>query len=217
VNPLSLLVRDATWEAHQAAERAPFVQNLLAGRLDRAAYAQLVVQHHAVYEALEAMVASSRAEDLAPFLDPALNRLPRIRDDLRYLLGDGWRDQLAPLEATDVYCDRIRSAAKEWSGGLLAHHYVRYLGDLSGGNLIGRVVQRVYELPDEDGTRAYRFDEIPSAKQFKDRYRVSLDSLAWDKAARHRFIDEVACAYTLNTRMFDALEVVTGDAAWPRP
>lgn len=49
---------------------------------------------------------------------------------------------------------------------LLAHSYVRYLGDLSGGQTIRRTLGKAYDL-DEDvglGLAFYAFKELRSAK-----------------------------------------------------
>src|SRR5262245_58724982 len=143
-------LRDATDEAHQRAERSAFVEDLVGGRLPRAELARFLVQLHDVYAALEVEVDVARATDsqLAPFLAPELARLDALDADLRHLAGRTWRDDYAVLPSTASYCDRIRDASRESSGGLLAHHYVRYLGDLSGGQFLGRALARVYELPD---------------------------------------------------------------------
>lgn len=198
-------LRDGTDAVHTAAEGSPFVVALVDGTLPRAEYARLVRQLHAVYVALEDAAAASTDPELAPFLDPALSRVGPLAADLDHLVGPGWRD-LPTLPATDAYCDRLRTVASDWSGGLLAHHYVRYMGDLSGGQILGRVVARVYELPDGLGTAAYRFDAIPSPKQYKDEYRERLDALPWDEAERARVVDEAVAAFGCNTALFAELD-----------
>jgi len=93
------------------------------------------------------------------------------------------------------YCERLRDVCFSWSGGLVAHHYTRYLGDLSGGQVLGRIVQRVYELPDGKGASAYRFDAIDSPKRFKDDYRDE----------RRRIADEANVAFECSRAVFDDL------------
>ena len=87
---------------------------------------------------------------------------------------------------------------------LLAHHYVRYLGDLSGGQVIGRMMQRHYGVSDECVT-FYRFAEIPKTKPYKDNYRAALDALPIDAADRERLLAEAADAFLLNLNLFNAL------------
>lgn len=195
---LAARIRLASSEAHQAAERAPFVQDLLAGRLPLHEYARMARQHHAVYAALEAAVAANRDPVVARFLDPRFTRLPALVEDLEHLVGLRWREELEVLASTEAYVAHLRRAVAAWPGALLAHHYVRYLGDLSGGQVIGRVLQRVYRLPGTTGTEFYRFADIPSAKAVKVAYRQGLDELPWAEPERRRLIDEVGVAFECN-------------------
>jgi heme oxygenase len=194
-------IRAATWDAHAGAEHTPFMQDLLAGRLARTDYARLAAQHHAIYSVLEAAVDANDDPAVAPMLAPELRRLPEVTADLEYLAGPDWSATLAATPSTEAYCDRLRAVCFDWPGGLVAHHYVRYLGDLSGGVVIGRVVARVFDLPDGCGTRFYRFDGIASPKDTKDHYRRLLDGLDWGDDEQARVIEEVLAAYRANTEV----------------
>jgi heme oxygenase (biliverdin-producing, ferredoxin) len=198
-------LREATDGAHQAAERSTFVEDLVGERLPLASYARFVAQLHAVYTVLEDEADAAAVDPVAaPFLAPELVRVPSLTADLEYLVGADWSDRIETLAATDDYCARIR-ASTEWNGGLVAHHYVRYLGDLSGGQFLGRVVARVYELPDGLGTSTYRFDGIASPKAFKEWYRAQLDAAPWTIAERARIVDEANAAFACNSAIFTAL------------
>jgi heme oxygenase len=203
--PFSQRLRDATAEVHQAAERSAFVSALVEGELPKGEFARFVRQLHAVYSVLEEAAAASSDPVLAPFLAPELARVEALTADLEFLAGVEWREELATLPATEAYCERVRARCFDWSGGLLAHHYVRYLGDLSGGQILGRVVTRVYELPDGRGSSAYRFEAIASPKRFKDRYRARLDALPWDADERERVVAEAVDAFGRNAAIFDEL------------
>ncbi|MGN6503365.1 MAG: heme oxygenase (biliverdin-producing), partial [Pseudolysinimonas sp.] len=187
-------------------EGAGFLTDLMKGDGTRADYIALVAQHYFVYEALES-AAEVFADDpvAAPFLSDQLTRLPALESDLAFLLGDEWRDAIAPLATTARYVRRIREiAANRWAGGFVAHHYTRYLGDLSGGQVIRRMMQRRYGF-ETNGVGFYLFDQIASPKEFKETYREQLDAVAWDDAERERVITEVLAAYRLNTELFDDL------------
>ena len=199
-------LRDATEVVHAAAEHSPFVTALVEGTLPRDEFTRLVRQLHAVYTELEAATAASTDADLAPLMVPELARTGALAADLDHLAGAGWRDEIATVPATDAYCARIREVATASRGGLLAHHYVRYMGDLSGGQILGRVVARVYELPDGLGTSAYRFEEIESPKRFKGEYRATVDRLPWDADERARVAAEAVVAFDCNTAIFRDLE-----------
>lgn len=205
-------IRAASWNAHAGAEHAPYMQDLMAGRLGPLDYAQLVVQHHAIYSVLEAAVDASTDPAISPLLLPELRRLPELVADLEVLAGPAWADSLTVMPSTRAYCEHLHEVCFDSSGGLVAHHYVRYLGDLSGGLVIGRIVARVLDLPDGQGTRFYRFDAITSPKTVKDEYREQLDQLPWTEAEQDRVIDEVLVAYASNT---DILLDLTPDIREP--
>ena len=153
-------LKEATQADHTAAENSPFATELLAGRLPVEAYVDLLLQSHALYEALETAVAGHRHHpELQPFLHPGLDRLPSLEADLAFLAGPAWRDRLGPLPATARYVARLREVGDGWPAGLVAHHYLRYLGDLSGGQIIRRIVGRTYGLGD-DGVRFYVFADL---------------------------------------------------------
>lgn len=174
-------------------------------------YTRLVAQHHAIYSALEDAVAHNTDATIAPFLDPALVRLPALERDLDYLAGRAWADRYPRLAATDVYVAHIRHVCSASPIALLAHHYIRYLGDLSGGQVIGRVLRRTYGFIDHRGTEFYYFPDLASPKAFKDRYRDRLDALPWDDARGSELIREVNAAYELNRAVFEALAPVVDD------
>lgn len=140
--------------------------------------------------------------------------VPSIESDLSALLGHDWTDRIAATPATEVYCDRLNEVCRSWPGGFVAHHYTRYLGDLSGGQFIGRVVRRVFDIDATSGAAFFDFPGIADATSLKDGYRERLDTAAWDDAERSRIIDEIRRAYRLNTDVLDSL----GSAMiWVRP
>lgn len=206
VIPFSQALRERTWSGHGESEGAGFMHDLMTGKGTREDYVALVAQHYFVYEALE--TAAARFADDAearPFLSEQLTRLPALESDLEYLLGADWRDQISPLPTTDRYVARIREIeADGWAGGFVAHHYTRYLGDLSGGQAIGRLMKRHFGF-ETNGILFYLFDQIADPKAFKETYRDQLDAVAWDDAERDRVIDEVLFAYRLNTELFHDL------------
>jgi heme oxygenase len=195
-------LRDATAADHSAAESSPFVTELLAGRLPREAYADLLAQNARVYEVLEQAVAVHAGDPgLQPFLHPGLTRLPSLEADLLFLAGPDWRSEFAPLPATLAYVERLREVAFDWPAGLVAHHYLRYLGDLSGGQIVRTLVGRAYDLT-LDGVRFYVFPDLPRPKPFKDAYRAALDAVPWAEEERARVVEEVSLAFRLNRDLF---------------
>ena len=201
---LSTAMREGSRAEHEAAEGSAFMAELLDGRLSAEAYADLLLRLRRVYAALETTLAE-RADDpiVAAVHDSALDRLAAIDADLEH-----WAPGVDPegidSPATAAYVDRIRASAA-WGGLLVAHHYTRYLGDLSGGQVIGRVLQRTFDLPDGVGVRFYDFPLIPKPKPYKDDYRARLDALDLSPGEITRIVDEVRAVFGLNQALFDEL------------
>lgn len=212
VIPFSRLVRERSSGSHRESEGAGFMHGLLKGEATRDDYVALVSQHWAIYEALEGAEPAMREVPLvAPFLSPALTRLPALETDLAFLIGDDWRERLVLMPATIEYAARIREVAATWPAGYIAHHYTRYLGDLSGGLHIGRVIGRQFGF-ETNGIGFYLFDRIADPAAFKDAYRAQLDSAPWSADEQQRVVDEVLRAYDFNTRIFEQLSARTAAA-----
>ncbi len=202
--PLSVLLREGTRAEHEAAEGSPFVEELLGGRLTVAAYTDLALQLHAVYAALEEVAEDVRRTPAgAGVVFDELHRVPALEADLAHLLGPGWRERATPLPATAAYADRVRAVGAD-AGAYVAHAYTRYLGDLSGGQVIGRMVQRHYGVADA-GVGFYAFPAVPKPKPFKDLYRARVDALPLDDAGREAVVAEARLAFRHNRTLFAAL------------
>ncbi|TQL46596.1 heme oxygenase [Homoserinimonas aerilata] len=204
VIPFSQALRERTWTSHGQSEGAGFMTDLMKGTGTRDDYVALVAQHFFIYEAIEAAAARLADDPIASaFITPQLTRLPAIEADLEFLLGADWRAQITPLPTTQRYVDRVNEVA-DWTGGFIAHHYTRYLGDLSGGQHIYKVMQRHFGF-DTNGVGFYIFDQIASPAEFKNEYREQLDAVDWSPEERERVIDEVLLAYRFNTELFEDL------------
>lgn len=203
--PFSEALRERTRGVHQESEGAVFMQDLMSGKGSRDDYIALLAQHYFIYEALEEAAVRMADDPVAAlFISPKLTRLPAIEADLEFLLGPDWRDRIAPLPSTTRYTARIREVGRSWPGGFIAHHYTRYLGDLSGGQIIRTLLQRQYGF-ETNGVGFYLFAEIAKPKLFKDTYRSQLDAVEWTDEERDRVIGEVALAFRFNTELFDDL------------
>lgn len=203
----STILRERTAGDHRAAEASPFVNALLKGTLPRAGYTDMLAQHAYLYEVLEApdpAVASDPS--VVPFLHPGLDRTPALLADLEALVGADWRSVHPATPSTERYVARVREVGATWPGGYVAHHYTRYLGDLSGGQHIGRIAARAYDLTPEHGGRFPIFEGLGDLGEFKDAYRAALDAAPWDQEEQVRVVDEIRAAYQLNSDVFADLE-----------
>lgn len=201
---LSAAMREGSRAEHEAAENSTFMSELLEGKLNADAYTALLLRLHRVYDAMEAVTRAHATDPLvAAVHDSALERLATINADLAH-----WAPGVDPASidspAATAYADRLR-AAGEWGGLLVAHHYTRYLGDLSGGQVIGRILSRTFDLPEGVGVAFYEFAEIPKPKPYKDAYRARLDGLGLDAAGVDAVVAEVKVAFNLNQALFAEL------------
>ncbi len=202
----SQALRSATTEDHEAAAVSTYMTELFEGKLSRDEYAEMVAQHYFGYVVLEEAAEAMRGNPLAgPFVIDALTRVPALRADLEFLYGPDWESQVAPSASTIEYCERMRAVCFDRPEAFIAHHYTRYMGDLSGGQMIARVVRRTYGL-DDGGADFYVFDGIEDIPAFKAHYRELLDQADLDEATAAAMTDEVAEAYRLNTAVLNELD-----------
>lgn len=196
----SARLRAATWSDHERAAENTYVHRLVRGELSRAQYAELVLQHLAIYRALEAAV-DEHADDalIAPFHTPALARVAALEADRAALGTDALSAKV--LAATADYVARIELVRND-PARVVAHHYTRYLGDLSGGLFIGKAVARAFG---DDVAAFYRFPGIDDPKALKERYREALDVTPFGAEGEAALIDETLIAYDHNTRVLAAL------------
>lgn len=199
-------VRIATDPAHSDAEGSQFMSQLLDGKLPAEAYIALLSQQWFIYRDLEASGRALAGNPVVdPFLHDSLLREAALEQDLEFHLGPEWRSKISALPATERYAARLREVSPEWPAGFVAHHYLRYLGDLSGGQIIRRIMERTYGY-ETDGVRFYIFDEIAKPKPFKDDYRAAMDALELSDDEKQRFIDEVSDAFAFNKALFVELD-----------
>ncbi|MFV0435655.1 MAG: biliverdin-producing heme oxygenase [Leucobacter sp.] len=207
--PFSVQLREGSWSDHSDSEGATFMEDIMRGKSTLQDYIDLVAQHYFMYEALEASV-GELADDPAfvGFHPPALERLRTLEADLEFLIGADWRERISPVPATEAYAARMREVGDDgWVAGVVAHHYTRYLGDLSGGQYIARRVAKQHGF-EGDGIAFYDFAELGSLDDFKNRYRSELDRLGetLSDEERSRMLDEVRAAYGFNTAVFVDLD-----------
>lgn len=203
--PLAARLREATHALHVQVERSGLMARLLRGELPRPGYVLMLRQLQALYETMEDGLRQHRDDpgllplDLAP-----LFRAAALADDLDVLHGPGWA--ALPLDgATQDYVARLRELADTWPAGLAAHAYVRYLGDLSGGQAVRRIVARQHGLGDGPGTCFYDFGPAEAVAMRAGALRAALDRIAPDEATASALVDEAVAAFAAHGRMFDAL------------
>ncbi|MGH3451804.1 MAG: heme oxygenase (biliverdin-producing) [Haloechinothrix sp.] len=203
--PLSQALRNGTRAVHDRAHRSRYMEALLAGGLTLSGYARLAAQYYFIYRTLEEATRAMRSDPIGRrFALDELTRLPALSRDLEYLVGPRWKLTIDPSPATTKYCQRLRAVAFDSAGGLVAHHYTRYLGDLAGGQVVRALLKNTYGVT-EDGALFYRFDRIGNPHAFRKRYRALLDSAPWNPRERRHIVDEAVLAFELNIDVLAAL------------
>jgi heme oxygenase len=206
-------LRTATTALHAAAERAGIMPALLAGRLGQAGYCALLRNLHGIYAALEGAIDRHATHPaLAAAILPGLARRDALATDLRALHGDRW-ERLPVADATAAYVRRVRELDDRRPELLLAHAYVRYLGDLSGGQVLRRVVARAFALVDGIGVAFYDFGADPGA--LAARFRAALDALDADRALADEIVAEARAAFARHVDLFEELADARGPAQPP--
>ncbi len=209
-------LKEGTKKSHSAAENTKFVSQFLKGVLNPEEYRKLITDFYYVYDTMERCI-SLGTDPYVKTLQQwsaRLNRTSFLERDLRYYYGPIWRDKLIPSEACNTYCYRINEVAEKDPYLLIAHHYTRYIGDLSGGQILKGIAQRALNPPRGEGLYFYDFPAIEDAKAFKTDYRAVLDGLELDEQQRNALIVEANYAFRLNMYMFDELQGDAGKSLW---
>ena len=203
---LAIRLKEGTKESHSAAENTKFVASFLRGVVDYEEYRKLLTNFYYVYDTMEQRIRETEDPMVQAIKSEDLERKEAIERDLEYYYGPDWKDKQTPSEACNTYCHRINEVAEKDPYLLIAHHYTRYIGDLSGGKILKEIAARVLKPPVGKGLDFYEFPSIPNAKEFKNNYRAVLDSLECDEQQINALITEANYAFRLNMYMFEEIQ-----------
>ncbi len=204
---LAARLKAETRSLHTLAERSGVMADLLQGRLSLAAYCALLRNLRAIYAALEAGLDEHPTD--RRLWRPELRRLPALEQDLDDLHAGNWRSDALLAPATRAYVARLLALSDRAPRLLLAHAYLRYLGDLHGGQVLSRLIQRHYRPTAQDGTAFYDFGAPAQVEQLKQDFRAGLDALALGPDEADAFVAEACEAFRLHQQLFDELQAAT--------
>ncbi|MDJ0801180.1 MAG: heme oxygenase (biliverdin-producing) [Calothrix sp. MO_167.B12] len=203
---LASKLRVGTKKAHTMAENVGFVKCFLKGVVEKNSYRKLVANLYFVYSAMEEEMEKLQNHPIVSQINfKELYRKHSLEQDLSYYYGANWREQIKLSPAGEAYVQRIRELSEQEPELLVAHSYTRYLGDLSGGQILKGIAQTAMNLED-GGTAFYEFADISDEKAFKNKYRQTLDELPLDDSTGDRIVDEANDAFGMNMKMFQELE-----------
>ena len=204
---LTIQLREGTSKAHSMAENVSFVKSFLGGVIDKSSYSHMLANLYFVYLALEeAMDKNKENEFIKPIYFPELNRTESLKEDLAFYYGNDWMDTLVPSEATKLYINRIKELSEKRPDLLVGHAYTRYLGDLSGGQILKKIAQRAMNLQSTKGLSFYEFTQISDEQKFKMEYKAALDALPVTSDGSKQIVAEANVAFNLNMKVFQELE-----------
>ena len=171
-------------------------------------YRIFLSQLYYVYISLErALLANSEHPLVGPTYFPQeLNRYDQLVADLQYYYGEDWINKISEMPGTRVYAEHLSKLAGEKPMLLISHAYVRYQGDLSGGQQIMKILQRLFHLEklDNEGIHFYDFPNISNIKKFKDFYNGRMNELELTKVEIGDLVKEAQVAFQMTIDLFEA-------------
>jgi heme oxygenase len=207
---LAMSLREGTKQSHTAAENTAFMKCFLKGIVEREPFRKLTADLYFVYSTLEEeMRRHANHPVVGPMVFPELERTQKLSEDLEYYYGSNWKDEIVASPQGQVYVARIQEVSNTNPALLVSHAYVRYMGDLSGGQSLRNIARSAMNLPADKGTGLHEFDAIPTVearREFKFRYRDTLNSLPVDDTLKQQMVDEANLAFQLNRNVFHEME-----------
>ena len=219
-------LRQATADVHRHAERSPFVGTLLSGRIEPEVYLRWLVALHGLYAALEQGLQAERSSPFAgshPHLPQSVFRAKALQDDITYWCGHLGCEVPAAGPAATAYAEHLRALAREAPARLLAHAYVRYLGDLSGGRLMQNGLKHLggHGTPDEaslphPGMAFFRYSEGESLSALREQVRSVLAAAGGALPDWQGVLDEAVDAFGRHRALMDEVGGPPVDERSPR-
>ncbi|KAJ3615276.1 hypothetical protein NHX12_018844 [Muraenolepis orangiensis] len=205
---LSEQIKLVSKDSHVRAENTELMMSYQRGDVTLEQYKLLLCSLHHIYEALEEeLERNSSHVGVAPIYFPLeLARRELVEADLEHFYGPYWREKMVVPKATERYSHRLRQIGRDNPELLLAHAYTRYLGDLSGGQILGRITQKSLGLKNGEGTAFFTFPAVSSPNLFKQLYRSRMNSVELTEKQRMCMLEEAVRAFELNIQVFDELQ-----------
>jgi heme oxygenase (biliverdin-producing, ferredoxin) len=197
VNNLHSVLSEKTSVLHKIAERSGFNKVLFEGKATRDLYGKYLLHKYHVYSEMESIMDGFGNNDLlSGFQFPELKRKQALAEDLKKFPGNG-RHKEDILSSVSSYIYRINKIAGETPGLLIAHAYVNYFADLSGGFIIRKILKEQYNYADNE-LNAYDFNQIKNVDEFKKNYLSLMNDLVEELRIEEEFIEETKLAYIFN-------------------
>lgn len=209
-NGLRSRLKLETHDLDRQAERSGIMHKLLRGSAERGSYCALLRNLYEIYAPLENGLQQHRDHpQVQPVFSRALFRVAHLANDLRVLCGEGWSSEMALQPAAVAYRDRLNTLTATRPQLLVAHAYVRYLGDLSTGQILHRLIAEQLRLGD-DATRFFQFGAPAEVDKLLAQFRNGLDAIPATPADEEAIVDEAQHAFRRHIDLFQ--QIVTPPA-----
>ncbi|KAF5901839.1 heme oxygenase-like, partial [Clarias magur] len=205
---LSEQIKEVTKESHVRAENTQLMLNFQRGQITLPQYKILLCSLYEIYRALEEELdRNSSHQAVEPiYFRQELARLESLERDLEYFFGPQWKKRITVPAATHRYTERLREIGRSSPNLLVAHAYTRYLGDLSGGQVLAKIAQKSMGLNAKEGLAFFAFPGVTSPHRFKQLYRSRMNSIELSDQERKKVLDEAVRAFEFNIAVFDDIQ-----------
>ena len=166
-------LKNLTQSKHSNAERSWFASRMMSGEISDEEYSLYLKQQYECYNALETRF--NKLNNPAVTLPDGLKRADNIMQDLKELSPD--IDSIPVFESTKTYIDYILDQCEV--DVIYAHVYVRYLGDLKGGQMISKKIPgsgKYYQFKNPDELELFIRAQLRQDKNFVDECNKCFDS-----------------------------------------
>lgn len=208
---LSEALKEATKEVHIRAENSEFMRNFQKGQVSREGFKLVMASLYHIYTALEEEIERNKQNPVyAPLYFPEeLHRKAALEQDMAFWYGPHWQEAIPYTPATQHYVKRLHEVGGTHPELLVAHAYTRYLGDLSGGQVLKKIAQKAMALPSSgEGLAFFTFPSIDNPTKFKQLYRARMNTLEMTPEVKHRVTEEAKTAFLLNIELFEELQAL---------
>lgn len=193
---LATVLKNETKKIHETVESHPFIQNLLNGKIKKETYALYLRDLLEIYRALEKGLTTHKNHPKVKHIYfPELFRSSAIEKDLDAFQGN----LIKPTPAALSYAEHLNHLSNKDPALLAAHAYTRYLGDLSGGQILGKAVKKQWG----DKINYHTFPEIKSLVETKKNFRNGLNSLPLTATEKKQVAEEALLAFRMASSIFD--------------
>ena len=192
-------MKTATAPYHRRAEQTGIVRDILKKHVSRQAYTLYLRNLYLIYTGLEKPIErrSDGFKIVTPFLNKMVKRSEPLAQDLYNLFGNKDWQNLPLLQSSLSYRKHIDHLRTHDPVSLLGHIYVRYLGDMNGGQVLQRLLSKTLDLPNET-LNFYQYPAIHEIVSFRQAYRELFNAVALNAPQRRKVIETAIEAFEFN-------------------